>query len=232
MNAINLLVSTFMKYVICVVLSLFVFNSWAILPDPIPMFYRDSVNIHRAQLHLESYEHKQLDDSYQDQAQIAMSYYPELKGTEIEFVRKDLKTTMASRPKLDFIFRKKEKRKYRIYIDNSVKNEKGLLLSDVPFNAQVGVIGHELAHIVDYQEKSAKGIILTGLGYLFHPFRKKLEHKVDKIAIAHGLGHQVCEFSEYVLHEPRVSEKYKKYKRRIYYKPEQLSTLMSGYSIY
>ncbi|WP_159522275.1 hypothetical protein [Sunxiuqinia indica] len=221
-----------MKYVICVVLSLIVFNSEAILPDPVQQFYSDSASIHRAELQTDSYVHKQLDDSYQNQAQIAMSYYPELKGTEIEFVRKDLKTTMASRPTLGSIFKKKGKRKYRIYIDTSVKGEKGLLLSDVPFNAQIGIIGHELGHIVDYKEKTGMGIVLTGLGYLFHPFRKKLEHKVDEITVAHGLGHQVREFSEYVLREPRVSEKYKKYKRKIYYKPKQLSTLMSGYSIY
>ena len=63
-------------------------------------------------------------------------------------------------------------------------------------------------------------------------YRKKLERKVDEITIAHGLGHQVMEFSSYVLNESNVSEKYKKYKRKIYYKPKQLNTLMSGYSIY
>ena len=226
------LVSHPMKYSLIIIFSLFSLHCLAFLPDPVPRFFRDSVNIRRQELFSKEYEHKKLDESYQKQAMIAMSYFPELKGTRIEFVRKDIKTTMASRPALGFLFRKKAKRTYRIFIDNNVKNEKGLLLSDVPFNAQVGIIGHELAHVVDYKEKTAGGIILTGIGYLFHPFRKKLERKVDEITIAHGLGHQVKEFSEYVLKDDRVSEKYKKYKRKIYYKPKQLSTLMSGYSIY
>lgn len=221
-----------MKYLLTLFFCFFLLQSWAIWPDPIQIFYRDSFNIHRAQLHDEDYEHKALEASYQEQAQIAMSYYPELKGIEIEFVRKDIKTTMAARPAMDFIFRKKENRKYKIFIDTSVKNEKGLLLSDVPFNAQVGIIGHELAHVFDYEEKTAMGVVFTGIGYLFHPYRKKLERKVDEITIAHGLGHQVMEFSEYVLNESKVSDKYKKYKRKIYYKPKQLNTLMSGYSIY
>ncbi|MDT8282775.1 MAG: hypothetical protein RQ982_08185, partial [Gammaproteobacteria bacterium] len=42
-------------------------------------------------------------------------------------------------------------------------NEKGLLLSDVPFNAQVGIIGHELAHVIDYEEKTAMGVVFTGI---------------------------------------------------------------------
>ncbi|MGQ7870554.1 hypothetical protein [Sunxiuqinia sp. sy24] len=221
-----------MKYLLTLIFSLFLAHSWAFLPDPIPQFFSDSANIRRAELYAESYVHKKLDATYQEQAQIAMSHYPELKGVAIEFVRKDIKTTMASRPSIDFIFRKKENRQYKIYIDTQVKKEQGLLLSDVPYNAQIGVIGHELAHIADYENKTTMGVVLTGLGYLFHPFRRKLEHKVDEITIAHGLGHQVKEFSAYVLNESNVSEKYKKYKRKIYYKPQQLSTLMSGYSIY
>jgi hypothetical protein len=221
-----------MNYLLTLLFCLFLSQSWAILPDPIQIFHSDSFNIHRAQLHDEDYEHQALAASYQEQAQIAMSYYPDLKGIDIEFVRKDIKTTMAARPAMDFIFRKKENRKYKIFIDTSVKNEKGLLLSDVPFNAQVGIIGHELAHVVDYEEKTAMGVVFTGIGYLFHPYRKKLERKVDEIAIVRGLGHQVVGFSSYVLHESNVSEKYKKYKRKIYYKPGQLNSLMSGYSIY
>jgi hypothetical protein len=221
-----------MKYLLIAVFICLSSQLHANLPDPVRMFLRDSANIQREQLFQDEYQHKLLDESYQEQAQIAMSYYPELKGAQIEFVRKDIKTTMAARPKMDFIFRKKENRTYRIFIDTDVKGEQGLLLSDVPFNAQVGIIGHELGHVADYEEKTAFGVVLTGIGYLFHPFRKKLERKVDEITIAHGLGYQVEEFSKYVLDESNVCERYKRYKRKIYYKPKQLSTLISGYSIY
>ncbi|MGQ8337709.1 hypothetical protein ACUNWD_14265 [Sunxiuqinia sp. A32] len=211
-----------MRNLLIVGLSLLVLNSWANLPDPVKEFYKNAPQVNG----------RALDASYQQQAQIAMNYYPELSGKKIEFVRKDLKTTMASLPKLDFLFRKKENRRYQIFIDTKVKASKGLLLSEVPFNAQVGIIGHELGHVVDYENKSAVGILLTGVGYLFHPFRKKLERKVDEITVAHGLGYQVHEFSKYVLNDPHVSAKYKKYKRKIYYKPKQLSVLMQGYEIY
>ncbi|WP_299583181.1 hypothetical protein [uncultured Sunxiuqinia sp.] len=221
-----------MKYVLTLIFSLILAHSQALLPHPTSVLTTDSATVRQNKQSAESYQNTKLDASYQEQAQIAISHYPELKGVSIEFVRKNIKTTMASRPTFDFIFRKKKNRRYRIYIDTQVKNGQGLLLSDVPHDAQVGVIGHELAHIVDYENKTTMGVVLTGIGYLFHPLRRKLEHKVDEITIAHGLGHQVKEFSEYVLQDDRVSEKYKKYKRKIYYKPKQLSTLMSGYSIY
>ena len=227
-----LLFSPPMKHFLIIIFAFLLTPARANQPDPVRVFFSDSASVYRARLLEDDYQHRQLDESYQEQAMIAMSYYPQLKGVAIEFVRKDIKTTMAARPATGFLFRKKENRTYRIFIDNDVKGEKGLLLSEVPFNAQVGIIGHELGHIVDYEEKSAAGIVLTGVGYLFHPFRKKLERKIDEITVAHGLGYQVAEFSKYVLDDAHVSDKYKKYKQKIYYKPGQLSTLMSGYSIY
>ena len=219
-----------MRSLFIIIFLLIAFNLQANFPDPVKVFVRDSLDLRL----LESFERngQELINSYRIQTLVALSYYPELSDVTIHFRQKNLRTTMASIPRWTFIFRKKKNRTYHIYIDTMVKGEKGLLLKDVPFNAQIGVIGHELAHVADYEDRTTVGLVLLGMGYLFPPFHKKLERKVDQIAIAHGLGYQVRDFSDFVFHQAQISGKYQKFKYKYYFDPEQLKELMSGYSIY
>jgi len=133
---------------------------------------------------------------------------------------------------MNFLFRNKENREYMIAIDKKIKNKKGIVLDSVPFNARVGVIGHELGHIVDYSEKTKFGIIFTGIGYLFPKYRRKLEENIDRITIEHGLGYQVKYFSDFVVNHSHAAEKYLKYKRKYYFTPAQIMSVISQYSIY
>ena len=198
--------------------------------EPVREFVRDSLHAYRKQLtHRENHR---LISEYKIQSLIALSYYPDLDGVDIHFKKKNLKTTMAAVPRWDFIFKSKENRSYRIFVNTTVKKGKGVLPDQVPLNAQIGLIGHELGHVVDFESKTGAGILLTGVAYLLPPFRKKLERKVDEITVARGLGHQLKDFSDFVLNESDASEKYKKYKQRYYYKPVQLTRVMSGYSFY
>ena len=89
---------------------------------------------------------------YKTASLVALSYYPELKETDIEFVHQKLTTTLAARPRMGSVFKKAGKRRYQIFINNHESCE--IPLHAAPFNAQVGVIGHELAHIVDYEKRS------------------------------------------------------------------------------
>ena len=129
---------------------------------------------------------------------------------------------MVTRPKPSFIFMRRENRTYVIYINNSTKRVKGVLLDTVPFNAQVGVIGHELAHVVDYSEKSNIQILGNGIGYLFHGWRQNFEHSIDIIAIEHGFVWQLYEYSDFILNKSNASDKYKEYKRENYFSPEEI----------
>ncbi len=165
------------------------------------------------------------------QAYIALQHYPDLQDKKIKFRYKNLKTTMACMPRWDFLFRKKENRTYLISIDKKLKKDKGVLLSEVPFNAQVGVIGHELGHVADYENKSSFGVIGTGFRYLFPGYRRKLENQIDELTIDRGLGTQVADFADYVFHESNANEKYIRYKRKYYYSPAELQSLVAGASL-
>lgn len=221
-----------MNKFIVFLLCMFSIKLFAILPDPVKEFNYEKTKLLQPALMEKYAANKNLDSEFELPSLLALSYYPELKSNQIRFQQKNIKTTMQCVPKLNFIFRKKENRIYAISIDNKIRNKKGLLLKDVPFNAQVGVIGHELAHVVDYNSKTNMGIIFLGIGYLLPKKRRQVENRVDEITIAHGLGHQVKNFSNFVLNNEDLNERYLKYKRKYYYSPKQLMQVMLKYPIY
>ena len=188
---------------------------------PVALQAQEKKSVHR--------KFKSIDElplNYRKAAEIALSYYPKLKNTRIIFREKNIKTTMATRPRMDFLFHHKGKRTYCIFFDTRVKNEDGLLPTEVPFNALIGLIGHELAHVIDYRHKSAIGIVNTGIRYMGHHYREELENATDRETISRGLGWQLYDWSEFVLEAPDVSKKYREYKETYYYAPAQLKALI------
>lgn len=147
----------------------------------------------------------------------ALQFYPELKNTKIKIKHKKISSTMAARPAfLSLLFKKPAKRKYLIII-----NKKSLKLNipsfiQFTFNAQVGLFGHELAHLSYYLNNSNIKIIKAGLNYNKPHFKKTFEKMTDKIAIEHGLGWQLYDFSQQLHNLINVSEKYKNYKCEYY----------------
>lgn len=177
--------------------------------------------------------HKSLIKKYELATLVALSYYPELRGTEIKFIYKNIKTSMAARPYSNFIFKKSASRKYAIYIDNKLKGANGLLVDDIPFNGQVGIIAHELGHVLDYSRKSSLTILGTGINYsIFQNYKKKFEQATDSIAIAHKVGWQLYDFAYYVLYQSHASKEYKTYKKSIYMQPEDILKLINKNDAY
>ncbi|NJN35662.1 MAG: hypothetical protein HC817_16755 [Saprospiraceae bacterium] len=75
-----------------------------------------------------------------------------------------------------------------------------ILLKNLSFNAQIGVLGHELSHISDFHGRKSSFFIRL----LFMQFSKKamdkFENDTDRRCIAHGLGYQLLSWSEEVRH--------------------------------
>ncbi len=62
------------------------------------------------------------------------------------------------------MLRSARNRTYQVIIDSEREGTRGaLLLKNQPFNAQVGIIGHELAHTVYYLNRSLFGILSDAL---------------------------------------------------------------------
>lgn len=164
---------------------------------------------------------------------IALAFYPELKDVKIRYVFQDTKTTLAARPRFLSLFRGRDKRSYTIFVDKKVKNKEGVLFENFPFNAQVGGLGHEYAHIIDYSRRSSLNIMWLGIKYLFSKKAKsRLEHKVDKITIERGLGWQTLAWEEYIFHHSEASNQYKRYKRDFYLGEEEIREHMQKCELY
>jgi len=162
---------------------------------------------------------KILPKKYELASLVALSYYPELKFTPINFVVKKLNSTMAARPAGLQFLRPKGKRKYKVLLNN-INPE--VPLDSASFNAKIGIIGHEFAHIVDYESKSTVRLICNAFGYANKNFRAKFERSTDQRTINHGLFWQCFDFSTYVFKYHKANPKYLEYKRKYYMAPEEI----------
>jgi hypothetical protein len=132
------------------------------------------------------------------QALKALSAYPDLAEASITFKFRKQKTAHSARPTLFSVFRKPNHRKYIVFVSTKVPD---FFLPgqhfNLPYTAQVGVLGHELGHIQQYHR--GKGLSLVGMG-LKYAFSKKfvieVEHKTDSTAIAQGLGCELWAWSK------------------------------------
>ena len=97
---------------------------------------------------------KQLDPYFELASLIALSQFPELIPLNIDIVYSKIKTTMQARPTLGFLLKKKESRRYKVFINSNEKKLKGCALKNVPFDAQVGILAHEFAHVLHYNSMS------------------------------------------------------------------------------
>ncbi|MES2545446.1 MAG: hypothetical protein V4548_11205 [Bacteroidota bacterium] len=149
---------------------------------------------------------KIIPEKYESQILIALSYFPELKDTSIEFRLQKTNTPLSSRPSFFGLLQSSKKRKYYIVI-SEMSNSKlqPILIENLSFNAQIGVLGHELSHISDYL---TKGFIKMNTILCIEIFSKKqvdsFEQKTDKICIYHGLGYQLLEWSTAVRNNLKI----------------------------
>jgi predicted class III extradiol MEMO1 family dioxygenase len=168
---------------------------------------------------------------YELQSLIALSYYPELKNVPITFKYHDIKTTMEVRPEFASAI-KNHNRKYIIFIDNNVHSNEGLLLKDVPFNAQIGVIGHELAHIMDFEKRSIKSLLLLAIDYVTLKNHARYERSIDEYAIQRGLGWQELEFADFMQNRSNVASGYKRFKQINYMSSSEISAEIAKINLY
>ena len=140
---------------------------------------------------------KVLPPSFKSQALKALSHYPELENATIIFIEKPARFPLKSFPDPHSLLVRK--RKYKIVISTKTQQElENILLKKLPLKAQVGVLGHELAHTLDYSQKTVFQIIKIGFLYLFNRnFRVKFEKRTDEITIAHGLGEELLTWRLY-----------------------------------
>ena len=102
----------------------------------------------------------------------------------------------------------------------------GILLSDAPFDAQVAVLGHELAHVADFDSRSFFDMVWWGLSYLVVKQRTRIEIRTDKSTILHGLGWPLYYWADFVLNHSKANKRYKRIKETKYMQPYEILEYM------
>ncbi|MGE5108113.1 MAG: hypothetical protein ACM3H8_11245 [Sphingobacteriales bacterium] len=142
---------------------------------------------------------KQLPQGYEKEAIIALSYFPELKNTHITFRIINAYTPLSTKPIFFSIFKKPAKRKYFITISNQTTDKLSpILFKQLTDSAKIGVLGHELSHVADFQNKHFFQFLHLGLKHSSKKFQDKFEFNTDKICLQHGLGSYLLAWSVFV----------------------------------
>lgn len=181
-----------------------------LIPAVLFAFYQTEVNSFNQKLAVQStyidslqqlYGHKKiLPKGYEHQALLALAHYPELREVPIEFRLVQAQSPFVSRPTVvSTLFRSAKKRHYLVLISTRSKGWLGdILIDDLPFEAQVGVLGHELAHTVDFVNRSFFNMLWVPIGNLSASYLNKFEYATDQRAIEHGLGCNLLQWSLFV----------------------------------
>jgi hypothetical protein len=154
----------------------------------------------------------------------ALSFYPELKNTTIDFIFKtNIKTSvMQAQPVFTTLIRRKKNRRYRINISEHFKLISSQMpILEIPDTVMIGWIGHELGHILDYEGKSNASIVSFGYKYLFSPsFVKHAEMIADSLAVERGMGGYIVATKRFILDHAELPQAYKDKIRRLYLSPD------------
>lgn len=131
---------------------------------------------------------------------IAYSAFPELKDVEIDMVLINGGAPMESRPEILTLFGPRKHRRYLVLLNNEMPSYfEPILLRSLPFDAQVGILAHELGHIAYYDQLNTLELAKWGLEYLRHDdFRAKHERTTDLMPVYHGLGSQIYQYAYFV----------------------------------
>jgi hypothetical protein len=143
---------------------------------------------------------KRMPREFQKQIIYALSYFPELKTTPIDFIlEKGSSGVISTRPKWTSTFMNARHRSYVVFIGDSSRNKiPQFMFRNSPVNGQVGIIGHELTHIYNFSQKNTLGLLGIGVNHISQKYMDRFENKTDSVCIERGLGHQLVDWNIYL----------------------------------
>ncbi len=177
-------------------------------------------------------ENKGLPPGFETVAAIAYSAFPQLKDVNIDMILTEGGAPMESTVEIGSLFGGRKNRRYHVLL-NDARNSffDPILLRSLPFDAQVGILAHELGHIVYYENLNIFGFGNWGLRYLLEDeFRAAHERTTDLMPVYYGLGSQIYQYAYFVRNDPTCKPLYAQEKGFIdkyYLTDKELSAAMA-----
>ncbi len=180
---------------------------------------------------------KTLLPGFELQTLLALRYFPELKDVRINFVYKKALIPLSSRPNLFTMFGNRKNWEFRVIVSSkSMESMEPILLKNLPFDAQVAILAHELGHTLHYQQYGFWQLLKFGLMYALNSdFRATHERSTDEQVIYHSLGWQLFEYAEYVRTDPSAAANYessKDFLDKYYMTPMEIMQVMTTIGSY
>lgn len=176
-------------------------------------------------------KNKQIPSAMEQQILMALSHYPELKNTHIRFVftHRLKRSVMAARPAFWSLFRKRDKRVYNILINPVFKlNDHSDPIHNIPDSVLIGWIGHELGHIMDYEQRNTWSMAAFGISYgLSKKFIREAERTADMFAVNRGLGLYVAATKNFILENADLPQNYKDKIAELYLSPDDIMEVVA-----
>jgi hypothetical protein len=146
---------------------------------------------------------KGLPEGFEIAAAIAYSAFPQLKDVTIDMILTEDGAPMESTVVIWSLFGPRKNRHYQILLNDAQHSYfEPLLLRSLPFDAQVGILAHELGHIVYYDQLNLFQFGKWGLKYLQDDaFRATHERSTDLMPVYHGLGSQIYQYAYFVRYD-------------------------------
>ncbi len=161
----------------------------------------DSLNADYPMLQKMYGENKIMPAGYEKQILYALSYFPELVHTKIVFrIEKSTSGIISTRPFTLSLLRRSSKRSYLVVINDSTEGRRLPTWLGCEVNGQVGILGHELSHIIYFSKQTGLGLLGLGVAHISTGFMDHFENKTDSVDIERGLGYQLIAWNQY-LHE-------------------------------
>ena len=157
-------------------------------------------------------DNKGLPKGFEVAAAIAYSAYPQLKDVKIDMKLTPDGAPMESTLDVSTLFIPGRKNRQYLILLNDNQNSffKPILLRSLPFDAQVGILAHELGHVVYYHKLNLFKFGKWGLKYLKDDkFRATHERTTDLMAVYHGLGSQIYQYAYFVRKDSSCVEFFK-----------------------
>jgi hypothetical protein len=162
----------------------------------------------------------------------ALSYYPEFKALQIDFVYSGNIATalMEAQPYVPSLLKERSERRYKVYMTSGIKIN-GVItpIENLPNEVLLGWFTHELGHIKDYENRSTANLLWFGIAYYFSAeYKIKAERQADLYAIQKGCGPFIIATKNFVLNSSDLPEFYKSKIRNLYMSPEEVAQIIEN----